>query len=470
MLWSSLEKFSVQGVSFIIGIILARLLTPKEYGTVGLLLVFISFSQVFIDSGFGAALIQKQDRSQSDINTVFTFNFLVAILCFIVIWMIAPFISAYYEIEKLSKFIRFLSITLFFQAIGLIPQTLLTIDMNFKSLAKVNILATLLSGIIAIYLAYNDYGEMAIIWQTILKTFIIAILIWFFVKWRPNFSFVKESFNSLFSFGSKLLISSLLNNIVNNITSLFIGKFLSVKSLGFYTRGSQFSDMIFGSVYSIYNSVLLPSLSSIQNDRILLVSQTRNIIKTSSVIIFPFFVFLAVVSKPIIILLLTEKWLEAAPIMAIICIARAITIISGVNINLLYAIGRSDLVLKQQYYKLSIRIIFLLVALKFGIIWIAVAELLATLAHFFINTYYPGKIMNYGSFSQINDSKGPIIISTFLAVISLMIFQFVPNDLLKIIISFFLFSFTYYLATKLFRIQELDKLFLKIKQAIWKRK
>ena len=438
MLWSSLEKFSVQGVSFIIGIILARLLTPKEYGTVGLLLVFISFSQVFIDSGFGAALIQKQDRSQSDINTVFTFNFLVAILCFIVIWMIAPFISAYYEIEKLSKFIRFLSITLFFQAIGLIPQTLLTIDMNFKSLAKVNILATLLSGIIAIYLAYNDYGEMAIIWQTILKTFIIAILIWFFVKWRPNFSFVKESFNSLFSFGSKLLISSLLNNIVNNITSLFIGKFLSVKSLGFYTRGSQFSDMIFGSVYSIYNSVLLPSLSSIQNDRI--------------------------------ILLLTEKWLEAAPIMAIICIARAITIISGVNINLLYAIGRSDLVLKQQYYKLSIRIIFLLVALKFGIIWIAVAELLATLAHFFINTYYPGKIMNYGSFSQINDSKGPIIISTFLAVISLMIFQFVPNDLLKIIISFFLFSFTYYLATKLFRIQELDKLFLKIKQAIWKRK
>jgi teichuronic acid exporter len=469
MLWSSLEKFSVQGVSFVIGIILARLLTPREYGTVGLLLVFISFSQVFIDSGFGAALIQKQDRSENDINTVFTFNFLVAILCFIIIWLIAPFISAYYDIEELTKFVRLLSITLFFQAVGLIPQTLLTIDMNFKSLAKVNIIATLLSGIIAIYLAYNDYGEMAIIWQTILKTLFIAIIIWFFVKWRPNFKFFKNSFDSLFSFGSKLLISSLLNNIVNNITSLFIGKYLSVKSLGYYTRGSQFSDMIFGSIYSIYNSVLLPSLSSIQNNKILLVSQTRNIIKISSVLIFPFFIFLAVNSKPIIILLLTEKWLEAAPIMGIICIARAITIISGVNINLLYAIGRSDLVLKQQYFKLSIRIIFLLISLKFGIIWIAIAELLATIAHFFINTYYPGKIMEYGALKQINDSKGPIIISTVLALISLMLFTIIKNDILKISLSLILFTIIYYAISKLFGNNEIDKLSKKIKQAIWKK-
>ena len=470
MLWSSLEKFSVQGVSFVIGIILARLLTPKEYGTVGLLLVFISFSQVFIDSGFGAALIQKQDRSQNDINTVFTFNFLVAILCFIIIWFIAPGIAAYYEIQELTKFVRFLSFTLFFQAIGLIPQTLLTIDMNFKSLAKVNILATVLSGIIAIYLAYNDYGEMAIIWQTILKTLIISIIIWFFVKWRPNFSFVKTSFKNLFSFGSKLLISSLLNSIVNNITSLFIGKYLSVRSLGYYTRGSQFSDMIFGSVYSIYNSVLLPSLSSIQNNRELLVSQTRNIIKISSVIVFPFFAFLAVTSKPIIILLLTEKWLEAAPIMAIICIARAITIISGVNINLLYAIGRSDLVLKQQYYKLSIRIIFLLISLKFGIIWIAIAELLATIVHFFINTYYPGKIMQYGALKQISDSKGPILLSTLLSAITLLLFTYIKNDMLKISFSLFLFTVIYYSISKLFGNNELDKLSIKIKQAIWKKK
>ena len=469
MLWSTLEKFSVQGVSFVIGIILARLLTPKEYGTVGLLLVFISFSQVFIDSGFGAALIQKQDRTENDINTVFTFNFLVAIFCFVIIWLFAPFISEYYEIEELTKFVRILSITLFFQAIGLIPQTLLTIEMNFKSLAKINIIATVLSGIIAIYLAYNDYGEMAIIWQTILKTFFIAIIIWSFVKWRPNFKFVKDSFNSLFSFGSKLLISSLLNNIVNNITSLFIGKYLSVKSLGYYTRGSQFSDMIFGSIYSIYNSVLLPSLSSIQNNKELLVSQTRNIIKVSSVLIFPFFIFLAVNSKPIIILLLTDKWIEAAPIMGIICIARAITIISGVNINLLYAIGRSDLVLKQQYFKLLIRIVFLLISLKFGIVWIAIAELLATIVHFFINTYYPGKIMEYGAFKQINDSKVPILISAFLAIISLILFSIMDNNILKILSSTILFTIIYYTISKLFGNNEIDRLSKKVKQAIWKK-
>ncbi len=463
MIWSSLEKFSVQGVSFAIGIILARLLTPKEYGTVGLILVFISFSQVFIDSGFGAALIQKQDRNEKDINTVFTFNFIVALICYAIIWLIAPLISSYYHIEELVYFIRVLGITLFFQAATSIPQTLLTIKMDFRSLAKVNIIASVFSGVIAIYLAYHEYGEMAIIWQNILRTLIITVLIWFFIDWKPKFSFFKKSFFTLFSFGSKLLISSLLNNILNNVSSLFIGKVLSVKSLGFYTRGTQFSDMIFGSVYSIYSSVLLPSLSSIQNDKELLIKETRNIIKTSSVLIFPLFTFLAVTSKPIIILLLTEKWMEAAPVMAIICVARAITIISGVNISLLYAIGRSDLVLKQQYFKLTIRIVFLLISFKFGIIWIALAELLATLVHFFINTYYPGKYMNYGALSQINDAKTPILVSTVLSLITLFCHEYIPNNLLKIFLSMFVFSIVYYCTLKFFGLRELDKLIAKFK-------
>ncbi|WP_262493630.1 lipopolysaccharide biosynthesis protein [Maribacter hydrothermalis] len=469
-MWSSLEKFSVQGVSAIIGIVLTRLLEPVEIGNIGLLIVFISFSQVFIDSGFSTALIQKQNRSKEDINTVFVFNFMVAVICYTLIWVAAPYISDFYEVPKLTAFIRLLSVCLFFNAAITIPQTLLTIKMDFKSMAKVNVSASIISGFIAIYLAYKGFGELALIWQILIKTLITAVYIWVIVNYKPKFEFNLISFKSLFSFGSKLLISSLLNNITNNIASLFIGKVISVKSLGYYSRGTQFADMVFGPMYSVYNSVFLPSLSAIQNEKELLVSQTRGIIKMSSSLVFPLFFFLAVVAKPMIILVLTEKWIAAAPIMSIICIARAITIISSININLLYAIGRSDLVLKQQYYKLLVRIIFLLISLKFGIIWIAVAELLATTVHFFINTYYPSKYMKYGALAQINDAKGSILISILLSIITLLLFHFITNIILQIIISMIIFSLVYYFMAKIFGMTELEKLLTKCKKMIWSKK
>lgn len=459
----------MQGVSAIIGIILTRLLNPEEIGNIGLLIVFISFSQVFIDGGFSAALIQKQKRTIKDINTVFVFNFAVAICCYIIIWAIAPMIANFYDNENLTYFIRILSICLFFNAAISIPQTLLTIDMNFKVLAKVNICASVISGSIAIYLAYQGFGEMAIILQLLIKTSITAILIWISVNHKPKVEFHRTSFKSLFSFGSKLLMSSILNNLTNNISSLFIGKVISIKSLGYYSRGTQFADMIFGPMYSVYNSVFLPSLSSIQNEKQRLIEQTRKIIKTSSILVFPLFVFLALVAKPLIIILLTEKWVAAAPIMSIICVARAITIISGVNVNILYAIGRSDLVLKQQYYKLLVRIIFLLAAVKFGIIWIAIAELSATMVHFFINTYYPGKYMMYGALSQIKDSKNAIFINIVLASLTFVVFLVVKNSIFQILSALLIFTVGYYYLAQLLNIKELKNILLLVKVRLMKK-
>lgn len=435
-----------------------------EIGNIGLLIVFISFSQVFIDGGFSAALIQKQSRTNADINTVFIFNFIVASLCYLIIWVIAPTISEFYEIPELINFLRLLSICLFFNAAISIPQTILTIAMDFKSLAKVNLTASVFSGVISIYLAYNGFGEMSIIWQTLIKTFLTAIFIWIVVKYRPKFEFSISSFKSLFSFGSKLLISSLLNYTTNNVTSLFIGKVISVTSLGYYSRGTQFSDMVFGPMFSVFNSVFLPSLSEIQDKKEALISQTRSIIQTSSVLMFPIFIFLAVTAKPLVILLLTEKWLAAAPIMSIICIARAITIVSGVNINLLYAIGRSDLVLKQQYYKLAVRVVFLLAAIKFGIVWIAAAELAATIIHYFINTYYPGKYMEYGAFSQIKDSRKAIFLNLILATITITLFIFVKNKYAQICIALFMFSIVYYKLAELFGATQLKAILDKLKR------
>lgn len=440
-----------------------------EIGNIGLLIVFISFSQVFIDGGFSTALIQKQKRTTTDINTVFIFNFAVATLCYGLIWLLAPLISDFYQVPKLTKFLRLLSVCLFFNAAISIPQTILTIAMDFKSLAKVNVSASIISGTIAIYLAYNGFGEMAIIWQTLIKTFLIAIFIWVIVKHTPKLEFNLSSFKNLFSFGSKLLISSLLNNTTNNVTSLFIGKIISVSSLGYYSRGTQFADMVFGPMYSVYNSVFLPSLSEIQDKKEELVRQTRKIIQTSSAVMFPIFIFLAVSAKPLVILLLTEKWLAAAPIMSIICVARAITIVSGININLLYAIGRSDLVLKQQYYKLAVRIIFLLAALKFDILWIAVAELLATTVHYFINSYYPGKYMQYGAVAQINDSKKAIFINLFLAIICFASFYYLINPFLQIVFSSVVFTVGYYHLAVFLGITELSKLSAILKKRLWEK-
>ncbi|WP_298480624.1 lipopolysaccharide biosynthesis protein [uncultured Maribacter sp.] len=463
MIWNAFERMSIQAVSFLLGIILARLLTPTEYGTVGLLIVFISFSQVFIDSGFSKALIQKQERTNDDISTVFLFSIFIALVFYVILWVSAPLIADFYEIIDLTNLLRVLSISLIFNALFSIPLTLFTINLNFKVIAKVNFIATLISGGIAVYMAYKGYGAWALVGQTLIKSIITAILMWTQVKWRPTWVFSIPSLKTLFSFGSKLLISSLLSNLVNNFYSLFIAKLISTKDLGYYTRGTQFSDTIYGSISTIFDNVLLPTLSTVQNQRELLIQHTRRIIRSAAIIVLPLFLGLSVMSEPIITVLLKEKWLPAVPIMQILCIARLITIISGINVNLLYVIGRTDLALRQQYVKLIIRVILLVIALQYGIVYIALAELLSTAIHFFINTYYPGRIMKYGAIQQIKDMMPIILASLAMALFAYFCMYWIPNDLYKLLIIPILASIFYFGIIYTIKLPELFFLIDKIK-------
>ncbi|WP_291964830.1 lipopolysaccharide biosynthesis protein, partial [Maribacter sp.] len=454
-IWSTVERLSVQLVSFALTIVLARLLTPKEYGTVGLLIVFISFSQVFIDSGFSKALIQKQDRTNEDISTVFYFNLLVALICYLTLWISAPLISDFYNIPKLDNLLKVLSISLFFNALFAIPNTLLSIDMNFKSITKVNFISTVISGLAAIYLAYQNFGEWALVYQTLIKSILMALLFWFSTKWMPLLLFSKDSFKNLFGFGSKLLVNSIMNNLVNNFASLFIAKIISAQQLGYYTRGTQNADTAFSTINSIIDNVLLPGLAPLQNQLELLIEGTKKIIKTAALLVVPLFVGLTIISKPLIILLLTDKWVLAIPIMQLICLSRLITIISGVNINLLYVLGRSDLALKQQYFKIAIRIILLIFALRYGIVMIAIAELVSTVIHFFINTYYPGKMMKYGAKDQIKDILPILISALVMSVPGLLIVYFTSfSEIMKIILTICTCFITYYLMLRILKIDE----------------
>ncbi|MEM1340052.1 MAG: lipopolysaccharide biosynthesis protein [Bacteroidota bacterium] len=454
MAWSAIERISIQIVQFAIGIILARILTPEEYGIIGILMVFIVVSEVFIESGFTQALIQKQDRTEADISTVFLFNVAISILCYGILWLVAPYISDFYKLEELTSLLRILALTLLLNALFAVPSTMFTIKLDFKSLAKFNLTAVLISGGIAIYLAVSGYGVWALVWQTIIRSGVKALLIWVFVKWRPKTIFSKSSFKKMFAFGSNVLLSSLLTSIVNNIYALLIAKFTTTQDLGYYTRGTQFTSFIQKIIKSMLGRVLLPGLSQVQDQREVLISYYRKIIRATSVIVVPVFLLLAIVAKPLILLLLTEKWLDAVPIMQIFCFARMITLISGVNVNLLYVIGRTDLSLRQLLVKLAVRIVFFIIALKYGIIYIALAELVSTIIHFYINTYYPGKIMSYGSFSQIKDIAPIGLSGVIMGGLAFGAIYFIESSLLKIIVATLVAVPTYIVFMRLFKIEE----------------
>ena len=468
MVWSTFERLSVQSIQFVLGIILARILSPTEYGTIGLLTVIIAFLQVFVDGGFTKALIQKQERTEIDLSTVFFFNVFISCFCYIIIWFIAPYVALFYEKDILTSLMRVLSLSLLFNALFSVPMTLFTIKLDFKTIGRVNLIGVILSGVLGVIMAYQGYGIWSLVSQTIVKSILTVILMWWFLKWKPLFVFSKTSFKSLFPYGSKLLISSILNMSVNNFSNLFIAKLSSTKDLGFYTRGAQFTDIVFATFNSVLDSVLLPSLATIQNEREKLIHLTRMTIKSSALIATPIFLLLAIIAEPLIKVLLTDKWLDAVPILQVLCVARLVSIISGINVNVLYVIGRTDLALKQQYFKLIIRIILLISALNYGIYYIALAELMSTLIHFFINTYYPGKILNYGVLTQIKDLF-PVFFSSVAMITIIYFFNIlIVDEIISLIFSPLIGFPIYLLFIYIFRLPEFFLLFNKLKKGILK--
>lgn len=466
--WSAIERISIQAIQLIVTIFLARILTPTEYGTIGILYVFIAISMVFIDSGFTKALIQKKNRTENDISTVFLFNVLVSLLAYLLLYFTAPYISIFFETSELTLLLRILALSLIINALFTVPTTLYTIKFDFKNLTKINFAAAIVSGVVAILMAKNGYGVWSLVGLTLVRSTIAAILTWVWLKWRPNWVFSSKSLREMFSFGSKLLISSLLNVAVNKSYDLAIVKTSSKSDLGQYTQGTKYTDVIFNIMNTILDRVLLPGLTEIQDQHDLLISHTRSIIKSTALFIIPVFLLLAVTAEPLIQILIGDKWLPAVPVMQIFCIARMITVISGININLLYVIGRTDLALRQQYVKIVVRIIFLVIALKHGIIFIALAELCTTVIHFFINTHYPGKIMKYGAFKQIKDITPVFTAGLIMSLAVWFLLLFVENNWLKLVVSPIVAFPIYFGFIRLFNVQELNQLIKKGKDLLSK--
>ena len=401
--WTAIEKIALQGIQFVIGLILARLLSPSDFGLVGMLAIFISISQTFIDGGFSNALIRKIDRTETDCSTAFYFNIVVGIVCYGILFLISPLVADFFNTPILSDLLKIIGLSIFVNSLEIVQVAKLTVDINFKAQARATVFSVTLSGCIGIAMAYHGYGVWALAWQTVFGAIFRCVILWYQTKWKPMLVFSKASFTNLFSYGSKLLASNLLGTIYANMTTLAIGKFYTPKDLGYYSRGQQFAHLPSTAIIDTIGRVTFPILAKIQNDDERLVSVYRKYIRVTSIPIIFFLMLLAAVAKPLILVLLTEKWLDATLFLQIFCFAFMTEHISKLNLNLLQVKGRSDLYLRLEVIKKVIAFLILMCSIPFGVVIICVSKVLNGQVSLFINTYYTGKLFGLGYLKQFSD-------------------------------------------------------------------
>lgn len=414
VLWSTLERFSVQGIQFVVMIIMARMLTPKDYGLVGMLAVFIAVSQSLVDSGFSQALIRKQDRTETDNSTVFYFNIVVGLILYGILYVIAPLIADFYNEPQLIAITRIIGLSVLFNSMVVVQRALLTIKIDFKTQAKAALTAAVSSGIVGIWMAASGYGVWSIVTYQLVNLGVNVLLLWILSHWRPKWIYSWKSFHDLFGFGSKLLASGLIDTLYRNIYLIVIGKVFSASDLGYYTRAHQFTDFPSSNLTGIIQRVTYPVLCSIQNENVRLADVYRRFLRISAFVIFPLMMGLAAVAEPFVLVLLKEQWLFAATLLSIICFSMMWYPIHAINLNLLQVKGRSDLFLKLEIYKKIVGIIILCITIPMGLVAMCIGSYFSSMIALVINTYYTGKLINVGFIRQMRD-----LMPTFLLSVSM---------------------------------------------------
>lgn len=374
IIWSAIERFSLQGVHFLTGIVLARLLSPSDFGMIGMLSIFMSVSQTLIDCGFSNALIRQKNATESDYGTAFIINFSISVLAFGSLFIAAPFVADFYNMPDLQSIMRVFSVTLIINALFAVHRARLTKNVDFKTQSKVSLTAAVISGVLGITLAYKGFGVWSLVYQSICSAAINFLMMLAMVRWFPKPVFNKDSFHALFGFGSKLLIASLISSIYSNLYNMVIGKRYSASDLGYYTRADSLGNLPSQNVAGILYRVTFPILSQLQDDRERLRSIYIKYLQISCFAVFPIMMGLAALAKPIIVLMLGEKWMPSVLLLQILCFGLMLDPICNINLNLLYVKGRSDLVLKLEIIKKTIAVTILVVSLPFGLVGLCIGR------------------------------------------------------------------------------------------------
>ena len=413
LFWKLMERGGTQGIQLIVQIVLARLLIPEDYGIIALVTIFITIASVFVQSGFNTALIQKKDANEADFSSVFYLSLFVASLLYVIIFFAAPHMAAFYTEPQLIPVLRVLSIILLFGAFNSIQNAVVARKMQFKKLFFSSLGAMVVSGTgtVGIVMAYAGFGVWALVAQQIMYRLLITVILWFTVKWRPKLLFSLERVKSLFSYGWKLLVSTLIDTLYRNLRSLIIGKMYNAEMLGFYNRGEQFPALIVTNINGSIQSVMLPALASQQENRQRVKEMVRRSIVTSSFILFPMMVGLAVIAKPLVKILLTEKWLLCVPFLQISCVTYALWPIHTANLQAINALGRSDIFLKLEIIKKILGLAILGVTVFYGVYAIALGGIVSGLIGTIINSYPNTKLLNYSYKEQWKDIMPSLLLS-----------------------------------------------------------
>ena len=454
LFWRYAERSGAQGIGFIVSIVLARLLSPTEYGTIALVTVFLSIVQVFVDSGLGSALIQKKDADDIDFSTIFYFNIFMCMLIYGIVYVAAPFVAKYYNNTDLTNVVRVLGITIVISGIKNVQQAYVSKKLIFKKFFWATLFGTVLAGGVGIALAYLGFGVWSLVAQHIVNTLVDTVVLWITVKWRPKKAFSFERLKGLFSYGWKLLFSNLLNTIYNDVRQLIIGKVYSSADLAYYNRGKTFPNFVVNNINSSINSVLLPVMSRVQDDKAKLKSMTRRSIMVSSYIMWPFMFGIMAVGETLFRLLLTDKWLPSLPFLYIFCFVNGMQPIHTANLNAIKAQGRSDVFLRMEIIKKIVGILIILSTFRISVLAIGMGSVFYTIFASIVNAFPNRKFLNYSYFEQIKDILPSFVLA---AVMGAIVYLFpIPTSwllIIRLIIQVTVGITVYLVGTYLFKLE-----------------
>lgn len=401
--WSAADAFLGQGVTFLVGIVLARILSPAEYGLIGIVTIFTTVLTGIVDSGFSNALIRKQSVSRDDYDTMFITNLVISVLLFVLLFYCAPFIAHFFARPELVSLTRVMGFILIIQALSLVQNTILTKKIDFKTKTKASVISAVISGIVGIGMALYGFGVWALVGQLLSRQVLYTLFLWIFNRWWPTFNFSYESFRYMWGFGWKLMLSGLLNNIWNQIYQVVVGKYYSPSTLGQYSRSREYANIFSSNLTSIVQRVSYPVLAEVQSNKERMMSAYRRVIKTTMFVTTILMFALGAIAEPLIYCLIGPQWNEAASYLFLICVCMSLYPLHAINLNMLQIQGRSDIYLYLEIVKKVIAIVPICLGIFVSIYWMLIGSIFTGILNFFLNSYFTGKKLGYSSWNQIKD-------------------------------------------------------------------
>ena len=447
--WSAIERISTQGITFLLSIIIARIVSPEAYGLIVMIQVFLSLSQVFIDGGFATALIQKHNRTEEDYHTAFIFNMAVAVFLYVVLFLCSPIIAAFYEEPQLISLTRVLGLSLIISSLSIVQTTRLTISLDFKTQSKASLIGVVIGGIVGIVLAYTGFEVWALVIQSLVSKMLTTISLYYYSRWHPSLIFSRDSFRHLLSFGSKLLISNLMMNLCIQLNNLIIGKRFSSASLAFYNRAFTLTMVPATNASTILTRIIYPLECKLQDSPSELKAAYNKYLHLANSIIVPVMFFLACMAEPLIRVMLTDKWLPCVPYFILFCVNFSLFPWQEHSGNILAVVGRTDVVLKASIIKRILSVFIIVIAVFFDVMTICIGMVVGSFLELLISIIAVKKTIGYSIRSQIRPQIDVFVVSLVIGLVAYLVMSFIENVYVQLFVGS-LICFTLYLISMFF--------------------